>query len=283
VQRIVAGIAPHVRAAELRNALRKRPDSFTAYEHTLRALEALHSLERPVFLQARENLDRAMAEDPSFAMPAAWAARWYSLLIGQGWSTDRLGDAQRAAGLATRAIDLDRRNAVALATYGHVRSFLFHDCDSALIYFDRALTACPNSALAWILLSATQSYIGRADQAVRSAEHAIALSPFDHSLFYYYLFLGIAHYANGAPEEAVKWCRMSLNENPRYTATLRILCGVLSATGRIDDARATVARLLALEPDFTLAAYRRIQPFREPGFQARYMGDLQRVMTPPTG
>jgi adenylate cyclase len=280
VHRIVAGIAPHVRAAELRNALRKRPDSFTAYEHTLRALEAIYSLERPEFFQARNHLDRAMDEDPKFAMPVAWAARWYSLLIGQGWSDDRQGDARRAAELATRAIELDRQNAIALATYGHVRSFLFHDCDSALIYFDRALTACPNSALAWILLSATQSYIGRADQGVRSAEHAISLSPFDQSLFYYYLFLGIGHLVRGAPEDAVKWCRMSLSENPRYTATLRILTGSLSALGRLDEARETAARLLALEPDFSLGAYRRIQPFREPEFQARYIEHLQRAGLP---
>ena len=39
VQRIVSGIAPHVRAEEMRRALRKRPGSFTAYDYTLRALD----------------------------------------------------------------------------------------------------------------------------------------------------------------------------------------------------------------------------------------------------
>ncbi len=213
-------------------------------------------------------------------MPVAWAARWYSLLIGQGWSTDRQGDAQCAAALATRAIDLDRQNAVALATYGHVRSFLFHDCESALIYFDRALTACPNSALAWILLSGTQSYIGRADQAVRSAEYAVQLSPFDQSLFYYYNFLALAHYSRGAFEDAVKWCRMSLNENPRYTATLRFLAASLSALDRLDEAREPVARLLALQPEFNLAAFRSIAPFRDPETKARYLAQLKAAGLP---
>ena len=35
VQKIVAGIAPNVRKTELRNAMRKRPESFTAYDYSL--------------------------------------------------------------------------------------------------------------------------------------------------------------------------------------------------------------------------------------------------------
>ena len=46
VQRIVAGIAPNVRAAELRAAMRKRPENFNAYDFTLRALHTINSLER---------------------------------------------------------------------------------------------------------------------------------------------------------------------------------------------------------------------------------------------
>ena len=36
-RKIVGGIAPNVRAAELRNAMRKKPENFTAYDCTLRA------------------------------------------------------------------------------------------------------------------------------------------------------------------------------------------------------------------------------------------------------
>ena len=74
VRRIVAGIAPNVRAAELRAAMRKRPENFNAYDFTLRALHTIHSLELNTFLQARDYLNKAMEEDPNFAMPVAWAA-----------------------------------------------------------------------------------------------------------------------------------------------------------------------------------------------------------------
>jgi adenylate cyclase len=187
ITRVVAGIAPHVRASELRVALRKRPESFTAYDYTLKALDIITALDQQSFHTAREYLDAAMAADRNFAMPCAWAARWHNIRIGQGWSSKRSEDAAKAIELAERAIGLDRRNALALATYGHVKSYLFHDYDTALAYFDQALAACPNSSLAWIHSAATLAYVGRGEEAIRHAERGLRLSPFDQSLFHYHM------------------------------------------------------------------------------------------------
>ena len=74
VQKIVAGIAPNVRKTELRNALRKRPDNFTAYDYALKAMQIINSLDQQTFLRAREFLDKATAEDQHFAMPVACLA-----------------------------------------------------------------------------------------------------------------------------------------------------------------------------------------------------------------
>src|SRR5215208_5855639 len=68
---IVAGIAPNVRSAELQRAMRKRPEVFTAYDHTLRALDIIGSLDRSAFQQARAFLQQAMDEAPKFAMAFA--------------------------------------------------------------------------------------------------------------------------------------------------------------------------------------------------------------------
>jgi adenylate cyclase len=281
VQRIVAGIAPNVRMRELRGATRKRPDSFTAYDHTLRALHIINSLDRHNFLLAREYLNKAMAEDRTFAMPVAWAARWHTLYVGQGWSPSPRKDATMAVELATRAIELDGQNALALATYGHLKSYLFHEYDSALVYFERALSACPNHSLAWILSSGTLSYVGRGEQAVRHAEQGLRLSPFDQSLFYYYMFLNLAYYAKGDYEEAVKWGRMSASENPLYTANHRILVAGLAALGRLDEAGEVAASLVGLEPHFRLSIYERTrQPFRDEQISTRYMEHLRKAELP---
>jgi adenylate cyclase len=279
---VVAGIAPHVRSAELQRALRKRPENFTAYDHTLQALDCLNSLEKSTFFRARDHLERAIGEDKNFAMPVAWAARWRSLLIGQNWSADPRADAETAAELAGKAIELDGQNALALATHGHVRSFLFHDYDVALGYFDRALSACPNSALAWYLSSGTLSYVGRAAEAVGHATQALRLSPFDQSLFAFYMFLGMAHYCNGDLEEAVKAGRRSLSERPAYTANLRVLSAALAALGHQAEAADVAKRLLALEPRFNLTDYERtLLPFRDAKVRSRYLNHLRQAGLPP--
>lgn len=281
VQQVVRGIAPNVRAAELHRAMRKRPESFTAYDHTLYALHAMESLDRDTFRKARACLDQAMAEDPGFAMPVAWAARWHSLHVGQGWSSDAQADALQGSALAERAIGLDGQNALALATYGHARSFLFHDCDTALGCFDRALAAAPSSALAWTLSSATLSYLGRGEQAVRHAERGMQLSPLDRVRYFQHMFLGIAHYANGSYEEAVRWARLSASENPSYTSTLRVLIVSLAALGRLEEAREAAARLLRLEPGFRIGDYLLTRiPYLEPTLRARCAEHLRKAGLP---
>ncbi|MPZ36105.1 MAG: adenylate/guanylate cyclase domain-containing protein [Rhodospirillales bacterium] len=270
VDRVVARIAPSVRSAELAGAMRKRPESFSAYDCTLRALDIMRRMNRETFGEARELLERAMADDPNFAMAPAWAARWHSLQVGQGWSDDAARDIARASDLAFKAIGLDRNNSLALATYGHLKSFLLHDCDAALVYLDRAITVAPNNALAWVLRSATSSYLGEGRQAVRMAERALRLSPFDHDIFFFYTFLSLAHFANANYADAVKWGRIALDENPSYTATLRILAAAHAANGQLEGAREIGRRLLDREPGFRLATY---VATRQP-FRTRELADL---------
>jgi adenylate cyclase len=274
VGQIVAGIAPNVRAAELHRAMRKKPENFSAYDHTLRALECIHSLDRETFMRARGFLERAMAIDPDFAMPVAWMARWYSISIGQGWRP--LEDAGEGVRYATKALELDRQNALALATFGHMKSYLFHDYECARLYLDRARAACPNSALAWIFSSATASYTGRCQEAVQYAERGLRLSPYDRSLYCSYFFLALAYYGAGDYDQAIKWCRMSHSENPFYTGNLRILAAALAGKQEFDQCKEVVQSLLYLEPDFSLGRYATTrQPFCEGKVKKLYLSHLR--------
>src|SRR5262249_8133943 len=119
VGRIVAGIAPKVRASELRRVMRKRPESFNAYDHMLRGLHLLRRLELGDHHSAYECFEAAMTEDPSFGMPFAWAAWSQALAVGQGVADDPVAAIEKAGSLASRAIELDGSNALALALYGH--------------------------------------------------------------------------------------------------------------------------------------------------------------------
>lgn len=183
--------------------------------------------------------------------------------------------------LAGKAIELDSQNALGLATYGHLQSFLLHDYDSALVYFDRALAACPNHSFAWFYSSPTLSYIGRGEQAVKHMEQALRLSPLDRSLYTYYSGMNLAYYSLGAYEEAVKWGKLSASENPYYTSNLRYLAAALAALDRLDEAREIAAALVSRDPQFRLSRFgSSLLPFRDRDVGARFMEHMRKAGLP---
>lgn len=255
VERVVAGVAPSLRAAEVRRALRQRPDSLSAYDLTLRGMHALDGLRRDYFDEAGTMLRRAMQEDPGFATPVAWAAQWHSLAVGQSWTSTPETDTVRAGDLAQRAVQLDPRNALGQAVSGHLRAYHQRDPQSALPFFDQALAACPNHALAWALKSASLSYLGRGADALQAAQRGFQLWPHGPQRYYFEFFVGLAHYACGDFAEAVRWARLSLADNPGFTSAHKALMAALAALGRLDDARQVADQMMTLEPGFHLSDY----------------------------
>jgi TolB-like protein len=265
----VAGrIAPYIRSSELKRALRKRPESMTAYDCVLQALDHVHR--DATFDRAGEFFQQAIDKEPTFALPYAWAGWWRSVLIRQGWSRDPVADWTLAAQMSSKAIDLDPSNALGLASYGHLKSFLQRDFDGAELFLDSAVKSCPSGPIAWVLGSFTQSYRGRGDEAVRRAMQALKLSPLDRGRFYCHLALGLGHYVAGRYEEAVKWGKLSTAENPGFTSTLRYLASAHAAAGEMDEAKKVAAEVMAREPSFRLAGY--MIPFQD-----KELNDLHRA------
>ena len=254
-EKIVTTIAPHVREAEIRRALRKRPENLDAYDFMLRGLALLYRLRRTEFDRAHEMFDRSIALDPGYAAPYALTAIWHSIQIGQGWSVHPRAAYAEASRFAEAALERDPFDTRALALSGHVRSLLFHDYEGAFALFDRALAASPNSAVAWIRSSPTYSYVGDADEAKRRGLMGLRLSPFDSHLFYAHTALGLASYTAGDFADAIVWGRKAMSQNPNFTANLRFLAASLAAEGCFAEARAVGRALLAAEPDFHVVPF----------------------------
>lgn len=275
VEHIVSRIAPNVRASESTKALRKPPDNFTAYDLTLKALDLMTHLNKVSFDQALKHLKAAMELDPKFAMPVAYAARWHCIYIGQGWDDDREKYVTSAREYASRAVSLDRQNALGLAAYGHVKSYLERDYDSALVFLDRAREMGPSQSIAWILSSGTLSYVGRYEEAIEHARHGVRLSPNDPDIFQYYDFLCMAYYLNRDFEEAVKWGERSFAEKPDYTSNWRLMVVSSAGAGNMERARFFARKIMARELDFETEQFvAEFCPFREAADRKMYTEHL---------
>ncbi len=269
-------IAPHIRNAELRRALRKRPETMTAYDYVLRGLEHVHR--DSTFDQAGACFQKAIDREPTFALPYAWSGWWRSILIRQGWSKEPVKDWTRAAQMSAKAIDLDGSNALALASYGHLKSVMERDYDGAELFLESAVQACPNGPIGWVLGSFTQSYQGRGDEAIRRAGQALKLSPLDRGRFYCHLAMGLGHYVAGRYGEAVKWGKLSAAENPGFTSTLRYLAAAHTAAGEDDEAKRFAAEVLKREPNFSLRNY--LIPFRDKALTEQHRARLRQAGLP---
>jgi adenylate cyclase len=258
--RVATAVAPHLRERELSRALRKHPASMTAYDLTLQALDQLNRMDRPAIEQARKLLEQATGVDPDYAPAYSRLASLHLRWVAQGWSEDELADRRIAASNARLAIERDPNDAVALAIYGHIQSYLLKDYVIATDYLERAMTVGPSCPLAWGYSSLTRGYLGDYVGAVARAERAVRLSPLGPDAFWFEHFLSQAYYLSDRHQDALAWARMSDAHNSSNTANLRCFIASLVALNELDEARQMGRRLLQLVPTFRLTTFRARTP-----------------------
>ena len=278
---IVSTVAPRVRAAEIRRALLKRPDSMDAYDHVLQALDLMYHLEPADFARAGTLLQRAIALDDSYATAYALSAQWHMLRSAQGWSDDPHADWREALRLSEAAVIRDDFSAQALAQLGHHKSYILRDYDTALSLFERATNASPNNSWAWGLSAPTFSYLGDGDAAIARAERAIRLSPHDPLLFWYQTSLCVGHFTRGAYEEAAHWGKIAARANARYTAVLLPTAAALAALGRPDEASEFARKVIEVTPGFRVGAHVERYPYRDHAHRERLREHLLLAGLPP--
>ena len=112
---VVRTVAPHIRERELMRARRTPPESLTAYDFLLQALDRLYRLDYESFSLARGLLQRAIANDPGYALAHAYIAQWYGFKVGEIGSTEPAADAAASLRHADIALELDSEDAQVLA------------------------------------------------------------------------------------------------------------------------------------------------------------------------
>jgi TolB-like protein/class 3 adenylate cyclase len=260
--RVATAIAPQLRERELNRALRKHPESMTAYDLTLQALDLSYRMDRSSIEQALKLLEQAVTYDPEYAPAYSHLASLRLRQIAQGWSEDEVADRAMAASSARMAIDRDRHDALGLAIYGHLQSYLLKEYNVAQEYLERAMAAGPSCAWAWGYSGLTCGYLGDVATAIARTERAVRLSPVGADSFWFENYLSQSYYLGGRFNEAIAWARMSAAHAGANTSNLRGLIVSLVAAGEFDEARKTAQRLLHVVPTFRLTTFRTRTPLR---------------------
>jgi DNA-binding SARP family transcriptional activator len=247
-----AQIDPELLLREGERLVSRGPREPSAYDLTLRAIPAIYRLEPSGFHAAGELLAAAVAIEPGNAAAHAWWCYWHVLMVGQGWAGDPLAATRRAGELAERAVTLDPADARALALVGHVRGFLCKRPEEARALHERAISLNPILPLAWCLAGGTNSYLGRHEEAIAQITQAKQLSPHDPHAFFFNAALMLPHLLLGDFETVVTVGRQAIELNPSFSAPYKPYLSTFGHLGRDAEAARILARLLALEPGFSV-------------------------------
>ena len=176
---VVSAIQPKLLQTEIAMATRRRPENLTAYDFYLRALQQHYQTTREGLAEALRLAHRALELDPRFGLVAALAGICHKLNLTLGHANDPQFERKEAVRLLRLALSLDDNDPDTLAWACIISAFTVGDSESEIEMADRAVALNPNSHLAWHGRGWAYRNSGLPEEAVRSFERAIRMSPID--------------------------------------------------------------------------------------------------------
>jgi tetratricopeptide (TPR) repeat protein len=175
---------------------------------------------------------------PDFPAALAGLADCYSI-IGLFMLAPIRDMLPKAKAAVERALALDEACAEAHHALGSVHLFLEWNWPIIDRAMARALELNPNLPVTRAYYAIGRAMMGRADEAIRDAEAAVALDPF--SAFVAYLSAG-TYYALGLNQRAVDETQRAAELDPHMVLALYLRAGALSQVARHDEAIDTAGR-----------------------------------------
>ena len=250
---VVGAIEPSLRQAEIERVKRKRPNSLDAYDLVLKAIPHIYTVMPEGAAKAIPLLTDALALEPDYALAHGFAAWGHEILfVRAGMHEENRRSAIRHA---HEAIVHGRGDAMALTLGGFVISIVERDRVAAVEAFEAALSVSPSSAITYLLGGAAHGWAGDAERAITWGERALRLSPVDPLAFGAFIPMSLGNFQLEHYAEAANAARRAIQANPGFTACHVLFAAALAKSGRIDEARAAAASVLALEPSFTVCGF----------------------------
>ena len=248
----VGAIEPSLRAAEIARVKRKRPENLDAYDLVLRALPHAYAVMPQEAQKAMPLLERALALEPDYGLAHAFLALCLEVLFARRGFVDREIGAT-AVRHAHAAITHGSDDATALGLGAFVIAIVERDRPAAMVAFEKAIALSPSCSSVLMLGAAAMGCAGEAERAQTWGEQAVRLSPFDRLIFAAHVGISLSHFINGRYEDAAAAARRAVQSNPGFSVPHMMLAASLGGLGRIAEANDAAARVLELQPTFSIA------------------------------
>jgi adenylate cyclase len=248
---VVSAIQPKLLQTEIALAMRRRPENLTAYDFYLRARQSYYLATREGLAEAIRLAHRALELDPRFGLVAALAGLHHMQNLTFGYAIDPQFDRKEAIRLLRLALSIDDGDPETLA----FAASLVGDWEKEMEMADRAVALNPNSFHAWQSRGFVYRNAGLPEEAIRSFERTIRVSPVDPELHFAFVGMGFAFIELGRFDEAVVAGKKAQRQNPIFPGVYRCLASAFAHLGRDAEAREAAARVIEFDPAFSISAW----------------------------
>ena len=277
-QHIVANITSN--EGPLEEAIRARvkqkaPTDLRAYDYLLLGREHLLLETEEDNARARELFQKAVEVDPSYSLGHAWLAWTYHVDVSFGWADEPILLVDKALHHAQKAVELDNTEADAHWVLGAVLAFFGGQPEVAVAEYERALSLSPNNADLLAEYGWSMPRLGRAGDGVDSIEKAIRLNPV-HPDWYGEALMHALYVAKRYHEVITVANTIRIRTISNYLD----LAGSYAQLGQLDAAQETAAKILDLEPEFSIGWWRERTIFVDPADLDHYLDGLYKAGLP---
>jgi TolB-like protein len=248
VQRMIAGtiagsLHSSMRETEKNAILGAAPRDLDIYELTLRGIARKHQFNPEATRAGRADLEEVIRRDPNYAPALAELARLNLIDMALQLTGERqfsqLGD---VIGQLGRAIELDPNLPSAYQALSQALIFA-GDIQQAVSMAQQAVELGPSDADGLLFLAVALFASGEIVEALRTIERALQLNPLRPA--YYCFFHGLILWGNGRLQEALEETEECLRKAPNFGGAELYRVIALVGLGRLDEAKARLARYMA--------------------------------------
>jgi TolB-like protein len=256
----VAGvIEPALQAAEMRRSAARPTTDLSAYDLYLRALATFYPITKEGVVEALGLLEQAIAIDRHYAPALSWAANCHRQLVNNGWAEEPERSRRKAEDLARQALQAGENDPGILVNAANVLAYFGEDIGVMMGLVDRALALNPSFARGWSISGLLRLWSGQPDLAIEHIETSLRLSPRER-MGQPLVVMGMAYFFKHQFEEAASKLLLSIQDHPGSPPAYRFLAACYAYMGRLDEARAILARLRTISPLLVPSNL----PFRDP-------------------
>jgi len=244
----VAGIIePALLAAEMRRSAARHTTELSAYDFYLRALAALYPITKDRTFEALGLLEQAIAIDRHYGPALSWAANCHRYLVRDGWVEEPETSRRKAGDLARQALQVGENDPGILANSAFVLAYFGENIGAMIGLVDRALAVNPSFARGWYVSGILRLWAGQPDLTIEHIQTSLRLSPRER-MGQPLSVMGMAYFFKRRFDEAASKLLLSIQDHPGFPASYRTLAACYAHMGRLDEARAIVARLRTITP-----------------------------------